>query len=97
MRASRVTLMNNGVNPVVLEEMRAAQKVETLRPFVQRYELDKRIQRLEDIAESLRVEWRRCWLQSAGIAPQIDEINAAGNGLKNHIAHLKMLRDALPQ
>lgn len=97
MRGSRATQMNSPAIEKALADLRMAQKVEKARPVVQRYELERRIERLEGAAETLRIEWRRCWMQSAGIGAQIDELNAAGSSLKNHIAHLKMLRDALPQ
>ena len=88
--------MNSPAIETALAQLRMAQKVETVRPFVQRYELERRIERLEDVADTLRVEWRRCWLQSAGLQAEVSSVSEAGNAIKNHIAHLRTLLDGLP-
>lgn len=78
-----------------VEAMRRHLRAERIRPIVQRYELERRIERCEDALAAMRVEFSRCRINSAGVVADVGSIMAAGDAMRNHIAHLRALLDSV--
>lgn len=88
---SRGTAMNDAA----LALLRAEQQRKAVQPVVQRYELDRRIERMEQVLADLRVEYQRCRIASAGIDADYLPLLGHCTGIRGHLHHLQALRAAL--
>lgn len=88
--------MSDGVlSEEALRILRDDNRLKAVAPIVQRYELDVRIDRMEQVLADLRLEFQRCRVASAGIEADHVELMRHCAGIKGHLAHLQALRAAL--
>lgn len=83
------------ISDEALRILRADNRLKAVAPIIMRYELDVRIERIEQVLADLRVEFQRCRVASAGIEADHIELMQHCAGIKGHLAHLRALRAAL--